>query len=164
MHFFWCFGAKLVRQDVTGASDTKVMNAYIEQAMASRQSSSFRLIDFFRLGGAMPEEAVQSCQSSLSSSIMPQSGTVDRRSCIAAGGQWPWIPDVEPLGIWAPGFRKCICCTCFNYQTLLALQAINLRSGPLCSTQCALQISQRVAATPCGKETFAPEQRPVPAL
>ena len=28
------------------------------QAMASRLSSSFRLVDFFRLGGAMPEEVV----------------------------------------------------------------------------------------------------------
>ncbi|CAE7839207.1 Fam3b, partial [Symbiodinium necroappetens] len=35
------------------------MNAYIEQAMAARQSSSFRVIDFFRLGGSMPEEVVQ---------------------------------------------------------------------------------------------------------
>jgi hypothetical protein len=29
------------------------------QAMAPRLSSSFRLIDFFRLGGAMPEEVVR---------------------------------------------------------------------------------------------------------
>ena len=28
------------------------------QAMSSRLSSSFRLVDFFRLGGAMPEEVV----------------------------------------------------------------------------------------------------------
>ena len=37
-------------------SRSKVMNAQIEQAMAARQSSSFRVIDFFRLGGSMPEE------------------------------------------------------------------------------------------------------------
>lgn len=36
----------------------QIMNSYIEQAMASRLSSSFRLVDFFRLGGAMPEEVV----------------------------------------------------------------------------------------------------------
>ncbi|CAK9063618.1 unnamed protein product [Durusdinium trenchii] len=37
----------------------QVMNGYIEEAMAGRLSSSFRLVDFFKLGGAMPEEVVQ---------------------------------------------------------------------------------------------------------
>lgn len=44
-----------------GVRDNKnfqVMNAHIETALAPRLSSSFRLIDFFRLGGAMPEEVV----------------------------------------------------------------------------------------------------------
>eukprot|EP00434_Breviolum_minutum_P030827 symbB.v1.2.027259.t1/scaffold2785.1/size70456/2 len=36
----------------------QIMNGYIEEAMSSRLSSSFRLVDFFRLGGAMPEEVV----------------------------------------------------------------------------------------------------------
>ena len=36
----------------------QVMNGHIEAAMAPRLSSSLRLIDFFRLGGAMPEEVV----------------------------------------------------------------------------------------------------------
>ena len=31
---------------------------FMLQAMSSRLSSSFRLVDFFRLGGAMPEEVV----------------------------------------------------------------------------------------------------------
>lgn len=36
----------------------QVMNAHIQTAMSSRLSSSFRLVDFFGLGGAMPEEVV----------------------------------------------------------------------------------------------------------
>mmetsp|Transcript_120371 Transcript_120371/g.286015 ORF Transcript_120371/g.286015 Transcript_120371/m.286015 type:complete len:1363 (-) Transcript_120371:278-4366(-) len=37
----------------------KVLNAYIEQAVASRQSSSFRLVDYIRLGQGMPTEVVR---------------------------------------------------------------------------------------------------------
>ncbi|CAJ1392982.1 unnamed protein product [Effrenium voratum] len=36
----------------------QVMNGYIEELMASRWSAKFRLIDFFKLGGAMPEEVI----------------------------------------------------------------------------------------------------------
>ena len=70
--------------------DPEVMNAFIEQAMASRQSSSFRLIDFFRLGGAMPEEALPPKARSMLFGSAPES---------YAGSQWPRVPDAEPLGL-----------------------------------------------------------------
>ncbi|CAE7357886.1 Fam3b, partial [Symbiodinium necroappetens] len=45
--------------EVRDNENFQVMNAQIEQAMAVRQSSSFRLIDVFRLGGSMPFEVVE---------------------------------------------------------------------------------------------------------